>query len=105
MTAQNAANWLTTQEFYLSLMVLAFGALVLLLFTTIYLVSGKADTSDFRRYFVVILLSIGTMLLIVCGLGDKQITPGLSFFATIVGYILGRASGEHSRTKGEKQDA
>lgn len=105
MNAQNDPNWLTTPEFFLALMVLAFGGLVLLLYTLISVRLGHSNSPDFRRYFVVIVLVMGTLFLIVTGLSDKQIAPAIGFFGTVVGYILGRgaAQAEPVRNPDERQ--
>lgn len=93
---------LTGIEVYVAVLTLAFGAFSLSLLSYVALKSQTIGSSDFRRYFLVIVLVTGTLLLVATGYDDRQIAPVIGFFGTIVGYILGRSTG--SRDKGPISD-
>ena len=93
---------LTGMEVYVAILTLAFGAFSLSLLSYVAIKSEAIANSDFRRYFLVIVLVTGTLLLVATGYDDRQIAPVIGFFGTIVGYILGRSNS--SRDKGPTAD-
>lgn len=82
---------LTRFEFWLSLLILCFGALVV--GVQFALLRKRAfDGNDILKVFGVTLIVVGTLFLIAAGFGDKQIAPAMGLFGTLAGYLLGRAS-------------
>ena len=82
---------LTRFEFWLSLLILCFGAIVVLA-QFILLRKYRFDANDILKVFGVTLIVVGTLFLIAAGFGDKQIAPAMGLFGTLAGYLLGRAS-------------
>ena len=95
---------LTRFEFWLSLIILAFGAIVVAVQYAL-LRKRSFDGNDILRVFGVTLIVVGTLFLITAGFGDKQIAPAMGLFGTLAGYLLGKASREPgSKTGGNAQD-
>ena len=87
----NFKRILTRFEFWLSLLILAFGAIVV--FLQFFLMRRqKFDANDLLKVFGVTLIVVGTLFLIAAGFGDKQIAPAMGLFGTLAGYLLGKAS-------------
>lgn len=84
---------LTRFEFWLSLLILAFGTVVVSVQFSL-LRKKKFDGNDILKVFGVTLIIVGTLFLIAAGFGDKQIAPAMGLFGTLAGYLLGRASVE-----------
>ena len=82
---------LTRFEFWLSLLILAFGATVVLVQFAL-LRRQNFDANDILKVFGVTLIVVGTLFLIAAGFGDKQIAPAMGLFGTLAGYLLGKAS-------------
>ena len=82
---------LTRFEFWLSLLILAFGATVVLVQYSL-LRKRLFDANDILKVFGVTLIIVGTLFLIAAGFGDKQIAPAMGLFGTLAGYLLGKAS-------------
>ena len=90
---------LTAREIVLSILVLVFGLIILLLQAV--LLRKKPDRIDPEGILVlhaVTLIVIGTLFLICSGLSERQIAPAMGLFGTIIGYILGKRSGQRSRS-------
>lgn len=87
----NFKRILTRFEFWLSLLILLFGTIVV---TVQFLLLRKKtfDGNDVLRVFGVTLIIVGTLFLIAAGFGDKQIAPAMGLFGTLAGYLLGKAS-------------
>lgn len=87
----NFKKILTRFEFWLSLIILLFGTVVIIV--QFSLLRKKAfDGNDVLRVFGVTLIIVGTLFLIAAGFGDKQIAPAMGLFGTLAGYLLGKAS-------------
>jgi len=81
------SNFLSSEEFWLSLMVLAFGILITFLAT--YLIKSRAFGVDQTIKFVIIILVItASLFLITAGFNAEQITPIIGLLGTIIGYLL-----------------
>jgi len=93
-----AVPLLSDQEFYLSLAVLGFGILVVLIEYRL-LSKIEAGANDILRILTVTLIIVISLALVASGYGKEQITPVISLFATIVGYILGAAKSEGGTDK------
>jgi hypothetical protein len=86
-------SFLTAFEFWLCLIVLIFGAVVLIF--EYCLVKGvKHDSEDILRICTITLIVIGTLFAITAGFSAEQIAPAMGLFGTVAGYLLGRRSVE-----------
>jgi hypothetical protein len=83
---------MTRFEFWLSLLILAFGTAVVGVEYAL-LRKRSFDGNDILKVFGITLIVVGTLFLIASGFGDKQIAPAMGLFGTLAGYILGKASG------------
>lgn len=94
---------LTRFEFWLSLLILLFGVVVVSV--QFALLRKKAfDGNDILKVFGVTLIIVGTLFLIAAGFGDKQIAPAMGLFGTLAGYLLGKASVESEKTDTKASD-
>lgn len=94
---------LTRFEFWLSLLILLFGAIVVVVQFSL-LRRQSFDGNDLLKVFGVTLIIVGTLFLIAAGFGDKQIAPAMGLFGTLAGYLLGRASaGTTDSSKAERR--
>jgi hypothetical protein len=84
---------LTRFEFWLSLLIIAFGCVVVAVQYAL-LRKRNFDGNDILKVFGVTLIIVGTLFLISAGFGDKQIASAMGLFGTLAGYLLGRASVE-----------
>jgi hypothetical protein len=82
-------RYITSYEFALAVLVLLFGTLVIL--SASITLKGKTVTPEQAlRFYGVIVILIGTILLIVAGLSNNQIAPAVGLFGTLAGYLLGK---------------
>jgi hypothetical protein len=82
-------RYMTSYEFALAVLILLFGTLVI--FSASRTLSGKEVTPEQAlRFYGVIVIIVGTILLIVAGLTNNQIAPAVGLFGTLAGYLLGR---------------
>lgn len=80
---------LTRLEFWLSLIVLLFGFVVV--FVEYRLLRLRSFTSEeILRVFTVTLIIVGTLFALTAGFDSQQIAPAMGLFGTIAGYLLGR---------------
>jgi uncharacterized membrane protein YfcA len=92
---------MSSYEFYLSLLVLGFGVLVILF--EFFLIRIKKINSDNTIKFILItLIIISTLFLITAGYSNDQIAPAIGLLGTIAGYLLGRI--QNNSQTGQKQD-
>jgi len=91
-------------EFWLALAVIAFGVFIIVV--QYLLLSRKANLTaeEVLRLFTVTLVIIGTLALITLGYSGSQISPALGLFGSILGYLLGRASGRDTAKSDKQQD-
>lgn len=83
---------MSSWEFSLSMVVLAFGLLVIGLETFIvFKFKGKIETSAVIQFLIVTLIITSTLFLITAGYGKDQIAPAMGLLGTIAGYLLGRS--------------
>jgi hypothetical protein len=77
-------------EVWLTLLIMAFGVIVLGLY--IYAIRNlphrRAD--DISRAVIVVSVITGSLLLITAGYTNEQVAPAFGLFGTIIGYMLGR---------------
>jgi hypothetical protein len=85
------ADLISDREFWLSVIILTFGTLIIVI--EYFLLRGviKEKTEEIARTYTVTLIIIGTLVLISAGLTSEQISPALGLFGTIAGYLLGRS--------------
>ncbi len=88
-----AANFLSTFEGQLALVVIALGTLVILALTFLLWKKGTG-TEDAIRAYAIVLIIIGTIVLICAGYSNDQIAPAIGLFGTVAGYLLGRKGGQ-----------
>jgi len=81
---------MTTKEFMLSCIIVAFG-LLMLITTIIIICVGKIhfEPEQYIRLITIILIVTASLVLIASGYDDKQIGGVLGLFGTIIGYLLG----------------
>jgi asparagine N-glycosylation enzyme membrane subunit Stt3 len=92
---------LSRYEFTLSLIVLAFGLIIILL--EIFLIrSKKISSEDTIKFIIITLIITSTLFLITAGYSNDQIAPAVGLLGTIAGYLLGRIQNQN---KGEKNES
>jgi hypothetical protein len=79
----------TKQEESLTIMFLTFSLIVLSL-TSWLIYKYETDFHIAFKYFIIILLVLGMLMLIVIGYSQNQISPAVGLFGTIAAYLLGR---------------
>lgn len=90
---------LSSWEFYLSLVVLGFGLLVIAFITFIvFKLKVQIDPSIAIQFIIVTLIITSTLFLITAGYGKDQIAPAIGLLGTIAGYLLGRSQKEFKET-------
>lgn len=96
---KDGRSFLTGFEQWLTLVILLFGALVLL---AEYLLLRQTQKTSYElmQLFAVNLIITGTLVLISAGYSASQIAPALGLFGTIAGYLLGRHSNGDEASKG-----
>jgi uncharacterized membrane protein YidH (DUF202 family) len=88
-STERVALPLSRLEFQLSLVILAFGVLLILL--EIYLVRSKSISSeDTIKFIIITIIIVSTLFLITAGYSNDQIAPAVGLLGTIAGYLLGR---------------
>lgn len=93
---------LSSWEFALSLIVLGFGALVLVL--EVFLVfKNRISEGDVVKFIVVTLIITATLFLITAGYNNNQIAPAMGLLGTIAGYLLGRQDKTDKLEKGNSK--
>ena len=84
-------NPLSSLTFYLSILVLVFGLIVMGLET--YLIANKRITTDYAIKFITVTLIVtSTLFLITAGYSNNQIAPAMGLLGTIAGYLLGKTN-------------
>ena len=86
------ALWSTTNAMTMSTAVLVFGLLVICFAT--YLIRTGQHMESVLRIFGTILIIVIAVFLVVAGYSDQQIAPVMGLLGTIVGYLLGKESGD-----------
>lgn len=73
---------------YLTILVVFFGIVTFLIVWAS--TRGTANSDQFLRSSIIILIIVSSLILIVAGYSNEQIAPAFGLFGTIVGYMLGR---------------
>lgn len=94
--------YLTSPEFFLSLLVLIFGV-VTLGFEYALMRTKSFDSNDVLKVLAVTLIVVSTLFVITAGFSSQQIAPAMGLFGTVAGYLLGRSSQKPCHNK-EKTD-
>jgi small-conductance mechanosensitive channel len=89
VTSQLSA--LSSIEFWLAVVIIAFGFVVLVMQYTLLRRARDTEPEDILRLFTVTIIIIGTLSLIAIGYSSQQIAPALGLFGTILGYLLGKS--------------
>lgn len=93
--------YLTSHEFVLASAVLLFGVIVM--FGAARTMQRTTVTAEqVLRFYAILVILIGTLLLIVAGLNDTQIAPAAGLFGTIAGYLLGKNQSDANGLDAEK---
>ena len=82
---------LSSYEFVLSCVILAFGLIVIVLQFFLLRRVVVQRSEEVMRYYTVTLIIIASLVLVAAGLSDRQIASVVGLFGTVAGYILGRA--------------
>ena len=91
-------SYMTTNEFLLGLVALLFGLMVIL--SGMWTLRNTTITAEQAlRFYAVIVILIGTLLLILSGLDGQTVAPAMGLFGTIAGYILGKSQTTDDRAK------
>lgn len=96
---------LSSWEFYLSLIVLGFGTLVLA-FEVVLIWKRKIKEDNTVKFIIVTLIITATLFLITAGYDNNQIAPAMGLLGTIAGYLLGKQEKEEKQeneVKNKKQ--
>jgi hypothetical protein len=89
-------------SYNLSLIVLAFGALIIGLETFI-IFKKKLGAEYIVRFITVTLIITSTLFLITAGYDNNQIAPAMGLLGTIAGYLLGKDSTEKEDKEKDKK--
>jgi len=92
---------LTTENsiaFQLSMLVLAFG-LVIIGLETFLIMKKKIEADNIVRFIVVTLIIIAALFLITAGYSNDQIAPAMGLMGAIAGYLIGKSEKEKSSDK------
>lgn len=100
---KHGRNFLTDFEYGLTLVILLFGALVLLA-EYLLLRHAKKSSYELMQLFAVNLIITGTLVLISAGYSAEQIAPAMGLFGTIAGYLLGRRPDQNNHTRDDDKD-
>jgi hypothetical protein len=78
-------------EFWLSLLIVIFGAYVIFIQYRLFRSLRRPPSSgDIMRTFAVTTILVGTCIAMTAGYRSEQVAPVLGVFGTIAGYLLGR---------------
>jgi hypothetical protein len=83
-------DFLSKLEFWLSILVLAFGVFVIVIEYRL-LTRTRATAVAILRVYAVTVILIGSLFLITAGYSSTQISPISGLFGTVAGYLLGRS--------------
>jgi hypothetical protein len=84
-------NFTSDFEFWLSLIVILFGAFVVVIEYKL-LLRVHSSPADIMRVLAVTLILVGSLFLITAGFSNNQISPVSGLFGTVAGYLLGKSS-------------
>jgi hypothetical protein len=90
---------LSSFEFWLAAMILAFGSLVVVLEYRTLKRMPDTKPDEVLRLFAVTFIIVGTLLFVAAGFDSSQIAPAAGLFGTIAGYLLGKGSRDRNDQK------
>ena len=90
-------SFLTNEERMLTILFLGFGVLVLIM-ACVLLIKFSNDCNIAFKYFIIVLLILGMLVLIPVGYSNDQISPAVGLFGTIAGYLLGKTESSNKNT-------
>jgi hypothetical protein len=79
----------TDLEFWLSLIVLGFGAVIILL-EVVLLWRARANVDGILKLIATTLIVVGTIFMITAGFSSEQVAPAIGLMGTLAGYLLGK---------------
>lgn len=85
-------NFLSQFEFWLSIIVLLFGAFVIVVEYKLLAHTKEKRAEEILRIYAVTLILVGSLFLITAGYDSSHISPISGLFGTVAGYLLGRGS-------------
>lgn len=95
-------------EFWLSAMILLFGALMVIIEYLIIRQMQQVRPEDALKLFAITFIIVGTLVFVAAGFDSTQIAPAAGLFGTIAGYLLGRDSrnqgSQHTQQPPESSD-
>jgi hypothetical protein len=80
-------------EFWLTVIILAFGSLIIVIEYLILRRMPQAKPDDALRLFAITFIIVGTLVFVAAGFDSSQIAPAAGLFGTIAGYLLGKEAG------------
>jgi hypothetical protein len=80
----------TPEETTLTIYFLIFGFLILIM-TYAIIIRQPSEIHNLFKYFIIVLLVLGVLVLISIGYDKEQIAPAVGLFGTIAGYLLGKS--------------
>jgi hypothetical protein len=94
---------ISSLEFYLSIIVLVFGIVVILL-EVLLIRSNKIAAEDTIKFVTITLIITSTLFLITAGYDNDQIAPAVGLLGTIAGYLLGRINNSRNQSQNENNN-
>jgi hypothetical protein len=90
-------------EFWLSVIILLFGSLIVVIEYLILLRMPQAKPDDALRLFAVTFIIVGVLVFVAAGFDSLQIAPAAGLFGTIAGYLLGKDAGHTARESRDEE--
>ncbi|MEP1420283.1 MAG: hypothetical protein ABJK59_00750 [Erythrobacter sp.] len=93
----NEISLMSSREFWLSIVILCFGLVVIL--CQMFLLKsakekdgGNPDIATGIRLSVVSMIVVGALVFVASGYSQNQIGPAMGLFGTVAGYLIGQQS-------------
>lgn len=91
-------------SFWLAMLFLAFGVLVIVLQLLALSRVAHLTADDVVKNCALTLVVIASVVLLIAGYNSQQLGPVFGLFGTMIGYVLGRTSSPHPKPE-DKDDA
>jgi len=95
--AINVKHLLSDFEFWLSVIILLFGSLIVVIEYRLLLQMPQAKPDDALRLFAITFIIVGILVFVAAGFDSSQIAPAAGLFGTIAGYLLGKEASRQER--------
>lgn len=86
---RQAGSFFSSAQTEFTLVIMLFGIITFVIF--LLLARTERATPQVMRFYVVIVLVVGTLLVVSSSFSTRQIAPVVGFFGTVAGYLLGRS--------------